>query len=183
MPVQDIKDIIDRFRAFEHDAHEILSSLESSKSRKITLDKSYGILDGLSIRQDEIFRQSLRCVENDLFRAAHVLAWAATIDCFHTLIASDNFIKLLSARPNWTFNSIEELSERYTEFALIEAMEVIGILGKSDKKAFQGMLSKRNECAHPSSYFPSFNETLGYISEIFSRLKRISTKYPGFQIS
>ncbi|WP_150125550.1 hypothetical protein [Sphingomonas sp. LM7] len=148
----------------------------------MTLDESYVTLTGLTLRQDEIFRQGLRCVENGLFRAAHVMAWAGMVDCLQTLIASDGFTKLKAVRSKWTLNSVEQMSEFYTEYALIEAMGAMNIFTKAEAKALFGMLSKRNECAHPGDYFPSFNETLGYISEIFSRLRAITTRYPSFQL-
>lgn len=176
-----VADWVGRLAQFEEEAHLIFGRLESSKSRSVTLDKSYNELAGLSVKQDDIFRQALRCVENELFRAAHVMAWAALVDCFHSLVASDGFAQLNDSRPNWNIKSIEQLAEQFTEHALIEAMEAMGVFGKSEKKAFLGMLSKRNECAHPGAYFPGYNETLGYISEVFSRLKRLAIKYPGLQ--
>jgi hypothetical protein len=168
-----------RLNQFEVEAHSILGRLESAKSRTITLDHSYNDLAGLSLKQDDIFRQALRCVENELYRAAHVMAWAGLVDCLLALIASDSFTRLSAARPAWGITSTEELAEAYTEFAIIDALQVMGALGKAEKKALHGMLSKRNECAHPGTYFPGFNETLGYISEVFSRLRNILNKYPG----
>jgi hypothetical protein len=38
-------------------------------------------------------------------------------------------------------------------------------------KALHGLLNRRNECAHPSEYFPDLNQTLGYVSELFSRIE------------
>lgn len=40
-------------------------------------------------------------------------------------------------------------------------------------KALHGLLNRRNECAHPSEYFPDLNETLGYIGELFKRIKQL----------
>jgi hypothetical protein len=37
-------------------------------------------------------------------------------------------------------------------------------------KALHGLLSRRNECAHASDYFPDLNETLGYVVELFQRI-------------
>ena len=177
-----IAELAARLADFRKEAHQIFGTLESSKSRGVTLDQSYIELSGLSVKQDDIFRQALRCVENELFRAAHVMAWAGLVDCFHALVESDGFTKLNSLRPNWKIGTIEQLGEGYTEHALIEALEAMGVFGKAEKKAFHGMLSKRNECAHAGSYYPGLNETLGYITEIFSRLKRILVKYPKLQL-
>lgn len=177
MAVYDISHWLNRLRAFETEAHNILGSIESATSRSITLDVSYQQLDRLTLQQDEIFRQALRCVENQLFRAAHVMAWAGLVDCLQGLVASDGFTVLNKTRPNWRIKSIDDLSERFTEHALIEALFAMSILSKSESKALYGMLSKRNECAHPGDYFPSLNETLGYITEVFVRLKKIKENH------
>lgn len=183
MQHNEIADWAKRVAHFQADAHAIFSKLESSKSRNVTLDQSYKALAGLTLRQDEIFRQSLRCVESDLFRAAHVMAWAGFVDCLQYLTASDQFAQLNTARPKWAINSSDSLAEKFTEHALIEALNVMGVINKAESKAFFGMLSKRNECAHPGDYFPSFNETLGYISEIFSRLNKILRRNPELKLT
>jgi hypothetical protein len=43
-------------------------------------------------------------------------------------------------------------------------------------KALHGLLNRRNECAHPSDYFPNFNETLGYLAELFQRVAFLQNK-------
>jgi hypothetical protein len=41
-----------------------------------------------------------------------------------------------------------------------------------------GLLARRHECAHPSSYTPNLNQSLGYVSELLERAgKMISKKY------
>ena len=39
-----------------------------------------------------------------------------------------------------------------------------------------GMLNKRNECAHPNDFFPDVNMTLGYISELLTRVATLQPK-------
>lgn len=122
-----------------------------------------------------MFREALRCVENGLFRAAHVLAWSGFIDFLEDLIV-ENIELLKEKRPNWKVSSKEELREKYPEFQIIEAAKDMKILTKSEMKALHGLLSKRNECAHPSEYFPDLNETLGYISELLNRIGKINER-------
>jgi hypothetical protein len=43
-------------------------------------------------------------------------------------------------------------------------------------KALHGLLNKRNECAHPSDFYPDMNGSLGYISELLSRVATLQTK-------
>lgn len=158
-------------KKFEDEAHQILGTDEAaSKSRIFTLAKTYQKLDDLSAKQDDMLRQALRCVELEVFRGSHVMAWAAMIDYLQEYAADDNFASLKQARANWTINSMEDLRENHTEYALIDGMHVAKLITKGEKKAFHGLLHKRNECAHPSDYYPDLNESLGYISEIIARL-------------
>jgi hypothetical protein len=60
----------------------------------------------------------------------------------------------------------------------LEAARDLGLLSKAASKALLGLLSKRNECAHPSGYSPSLNESLGYVSEILGRIEALQGKPP-----
>ena len=173
---------VERLGRFHAEAVGILSLVESSATRRLSLDHSYGQLKSLNIQEDELFRQSLRCVELGVYRAAHVMAWCGFLDCILRLLESDTFSTLRQVRVNWVFATREELTESFTEHQIIEALKPAGFIGKADQKALIGLLSRRNECAHPTAYFPDLNQTLGYISELFTRLSRIEKKFPGFVI-
>jgi hypothetical protein len=59
--------------------------------------------------------------------------------------------------------TVEDLRENIVEHQLLEAARDLGLLSKAATKALLGLLSKRNECAHPSGYSPSLNKSLGYV--------------------
>lgn len=164
-----------RARGFEVEAHALLGRHESAPSRTIILGKTYARLNGLSLKQDDLFRQALRCLEQELFRAANVMAWAAFMDFFEHKITEDGFVKLHAAYPAWsTHKTLEELRENVVEFQLIEAAhKKLNLCTKPEMKALHGLLSKRNECAHPSNYYPDMNESLGFVSELLNRLEVI----------
>lgn len=178
----EIRKWADRLGLFHAEASAILSTVESSDSRRISLDTSYKNLSNLNIKEDDLFRQALRCVELAVYRGAHILAWCGFFNCIIRLIESDNFAQFKSQRPNWKFENREELGEKYSEHQVIETLKLMGLIGSADSKALIGLLSRRNECAHPTDYFPDLNQTLGYISELFLRLEKIQKKYPNFQI-
>lgn len=157
----------------KHDAHGILSVHETAPSRVIIVEDTYERLAELSIRQDELVRQSLRCVENGLYRAAHVMAWAGFMDFLEEKLATDGLRKLRSARPKWKAKTIEELREQVPECQLIEVARDVGLCTKNEAKALLGLLNKRNECAHPSGFYPGLNETLGFVSEILNRISAL----------
>ena len=169
-----IQTVLRRARLLEGDARRILSTVESAKARRFTLDASYEAVGRLSLKQDDLFRQALRCVEAELYRAAHVMAWAAFVDFLHERLAEDGLKRIRQAKPAWNVAQVEDL-RNYGDYQVIEAGEDCGLYRKTMKKALQGLLNKRNECAHPSNYFPSMNETLGYVTEV---LNRISTLHP-----
>jgi hypothetical protein len=171
-----LAELVHRLRAFEREAHGILAVHEAAPSRLVLLENTYKKLTVLNLRQDDLLRQSLRCIENELYRAAHVMAWAAFMDFLEEKLASDGLVKLRALRPAWKVASVEELRENVVEFQLLEAARDLGLLGKNETKALQGLLSKRNECAHPSGYFPSMNETLGYVTEVLNRIGTLNGK-------
>jgi hypothetical protein len=174
--IDTIQALLVRTRSFATEAHALLGRHEGSPSRIVELDETYKELKRLTLRQDDLMRQALRCLENALFRAAHVMSWAAFMDFFEEKLASDGLVKLRAARPNWTFTSIEDLREKTPEFQLIEAAHAAGLCQKNEAKALQGLLNKRNECAHPSDFYPGLNESLGYVSELLKRISHLRDK-------
>ena len=168
-----LQEWVRRAKLIEVDAHRILAVHEASLSRVVLLENSYNRLGKLSLHQDELLRQALRCVENSLFRAAHVMAWAGFMDFLEQKLASDGLKKLRTIRPKWKAATTEELREYAVEFQIIEAARDLGLCTKTEAKGLHGLLNKRNECAHPSNFFPLLNESLGYISEILQRIEQI----------
>lgn len=165
-----------RVDAFKRTAHANLAVHESAPSRVVVLSDSYQRLKTLSIKQDDLMRQALRCIEAELFRAAHVMAWAAFMDFLEEKLASDGLTKLRQAFPKWKGADMEEMREYVNEYQLIECAHTLGLCTKNQKKALLGLLNKRNECAHPSEYYPALNDTLGYITELLQRIGQLAAK-------
>jgi hypothetical protein len=164
--------LVAKIAALEAEAQTILATHEAASARVITLEQSYRELSGLSLDQDELFREALRAVESNLFRAAHVLAWAGFIDYFHNFLLPTHATALQGVQPKWSLTSPEDLRDQ-ADYQVIEAAKKGGVYGKTVMKALHGLLNKRNECAHPSPYFPDLNQTLGYISELFGRVRKL----------
>jgi len=177
MSVEIIRGLQQKAQAFEDEAHEVLSKHENSKSRIISLDHTRKRLKVLSLQQDELFQQALACNEKGIFRAAHVMAWAGFMDFLEQKLSSDGLAKVKSVKMGWTkYKTIEEIRENIPEFQLIEVARDVGLLFKSETKTLLGLLSKRNECAHPSDYNPGLNESLGYVSELLNRIEQLNSK-------
>jgi hypothetical protein len=167
-----VRDALARVADLEKDAKAILATHEAAVSRVITLEASYEKLGGLSLAQDEMFRESLRAVENELFRAAHVLAWAGFIDFLHNLLVDEYLAALQTAREKWKINVSEDL-RAYSDFEVIQTGKVVGAYANTMMHTLHGFLGRRNECAHPSEYFPDLNSTLGYVSDLIDRINRL----------
>jgi hypothetical protein len=167
-----------KVEAFTSVAHELFGRFETSgTSRVISVAQTRKDLAALSLLQESLLSDSLRCVELGLHRAAHVMAWAAFMDLVEEKMASDGLKAVYAARSNWKkHKTIEELRENIVEYQLLEAARDTGLLSKSATKTLLGLLSKRNECAHPSGYEPGLNESLGYISELLTRIKTLQGK-------
>ncbi|MBC8279961.1 MAG: hypothetical protein H8E48_04165 [Chloroflexi bacterium] len=169
------EDLVGRIKLLRQSWDTTLSSVEQSPRRIISLEESYKKIGELSLKQDDLFRQAFRCVENQLYRAAHVMGWAAFIDFFHNKLAEDSLLKMRSAMPNWKISVAEDLRE-YADFQVIEASRKMNYLKKNEQKALHGLLNKRNECGHPEDYYPGLNETLGFLSELLSRIKALKDR-------
>jgi len=170
----DIGSLIVRAHAFRDEAHRILGRHEAARSRVVLLKPSYENLGKLSLTQDDMLRQALRCAETGLYRAAHVMAWAAFVDFLFEKLSSDGLVKLRAARPKWIGKDIFEMAEWYPDHQFIDAACDIGFPTKNEAKQMHSLLDRRNECAHPTAYYPDLNMTLGYIAQLlqlFTALK------------
>ena len=166
-----------RADAFEEDSHQILSRYEGSKSRVISLDQTRKRLVGLSLQQNELFQQALTCIEREIYRASHVMAWAAFIDFLEQKMASDGLVKVRSKRPDWVkYASIEEIRENGTEHELIKVAYDVRLISKGEMKTLHGLLSTRNQCAHPTNYRPGLNESIGYVAQLLNQVEQLHGK-------
>ena len=171
-----LRNFLTRARAFENESHSILATHETTVYRVITIEDTYSILTKLSLQQEKLFREALRCVENQLFKAAHVMAWAAFMDYLEDKMIAEYLVDIKIVRQKWSINSKEDLREQATEYLLIAVCREVKLFNKNEEKAFQGLLNTRNECAHPSGYSPALNETLGYISQLLNRINTLQNK-------
>lgn len=169
--------LLRRVSSFEREAHELLSSFEGARSRVITLAETRRQVTVLNLKQTELLQEALRSLEVALYRPAIILAWVAFMDFLQEKLASDGLVSVHRLRPNWTkWTSLDELRENVTEFQMLDVAKDVKLLRRSETKALQGLLSKRNECAHPTGYKPGLNEALGYVSELLNRIAVIGQR-------
>lgn len=173
----DLEDLIRRVADFERAAHELLSAHEAAPSRVVSLSATRKQVTILNLRQSELLEEGLRAMEASLYRPSIVMAWAAFMDFLQEKLAADGLVTVHRKRPNWSkWATLDDLKENVTEYQMLEAARDVRLLLKAETKALQGLLSKRNECAHPSGYRPGLNEALGYVSELLNRIPPISQR-------
>lgn len=170
--------LIERAAIFEAEAHALLEAYEDAhKSRVIKLGDVLDRLTALNLRQEVLFRQALRCAQNEIYLAAHVMAWAALMDLYEEKLASDSLAKIHAEYPKWvTYTTLENLRENIKEYQLIEAGKKVKLLSHSQMKSLHGHLHTRNQAAHPTGYDPGINETLGYIESLIKLAAAIEKK-------
>lgn len=170
-------EIARRAAAFEREAHRILGALEAAPSRVLSLAETRKQIGILNLKQTELFIEAVRSAEHSLYRPAIVMAWAGFMDFLQEKLASDGFARLHAERPKWSsIKTIEDLREQQPDFAILDAAKAVGLLRKAEAKTLHGLLSKRNECAHPSGYDPGQNEALGFVSELLNRIPTIDQR-------
>jgi len=166
-----------RVKSFEAEAHDILGlEEEAAQTRVFRLRSSYADLSALSGWQRKLFSEALDCIGARMYRAAHVLAWAAFMDFLEVKLTSDGLKAIGDAYPNWNAKSLETLREAAPEYQLVDAGRKIGLYGRTIGKALHGLLNKRNECAHPSDYEPELNDSLGYLTELRNRIETLTAR-------
>jgi hypothetical protein len=107
------------------------------------------------------------------------MAWAAFMDFYEEILESDGLSALRRERPSWTHTTtMDDLREYQAEFALLSLAQPLNLATKNEMKALQSLLNKRNQCAHPSSYSPDLNATLGYISDTLHYIGLLHGKSP-----
>ncbi len=171
-----LKEIAKRAMAAAREAKKVLASHEASATRVIVLEDAYASLGKLSLRQDDLFRQSLRAAEQGLYRSSIVMAWAAFMDFLEEKLSEDGFVVVNREYPNWKIGTTEDLRDLGSDFQIVEAARRAGLCGKTTEKALKGLLNRRNESAHPSDFYPGLDEALGYVSEIVQRIQKLQPK-------
>jgi hypothetical protein len=152
-----------RARAFEAEAHRLFSKHEGSSSRIIELRHLSKKLLGLPIDVNSYFGEAVECLERGLVRSATVMAWAGFFSVFIDALYGKHEADIRTVRNKWTFADISELKESQSESALLKIAKEVGFIKQHELRKYDGQLSTRNQCAHPTLYKPSANEAIGFV--------------------
>ncbi len=162
----DIGQWIFKAKQAEREAHEILAKHETSPSRVVLLEDLLKLLSGTPVDVQDYFRESITCLEQELFRAAIVMSWAGHFHVYSEELFTKHESDIKSLRTKWKFGDVNELKENYPEAQIIEVAKEVKFTSKAKLRVLQGQLSTRNQCAHPTLYKPSLNSAIGYVDEM-----------------
>ena len=159
----------------------LISCSEEVKSKTNFIFKpapSKGIvaqINGLKVTEADLFKG----IENEIYGAAHVVAWIGFMDYLGDQLTDYGIKEVIAKKDNLSklnIENIDDLREIVTDYAIIIMLREIKIFSKLEMTSIHGLLSKRNECAHPTNYRPGLSETLGYVNELLKRIKEIESK-------
>lgn len=162
-----------RARAFEAEAHRQLSKHEGSSSRVIELRQLAKKLQGLPVDVNSYFSEAVECLERGLLRSATVMAWAGYFSIFMDELYRKHESDIRAKRNKWRFADVGELKESQSESALLLAAKEVGFIKQQELRKYDGQLSTRNQCAHPTLYKPSPNEAIGFVDLMIRQTTRL----------
>lgn len=165
-----------KIASFVGEAQDILGKSEGAYvSRAFNAHESLKRVGELSFEQADSLKQAVRCVEADLHKAAIVMAWTALADLLYDY-GGQKIHSIQAVRPKWKCSDRQTLCEDQGDYAIISALKEAKCISKADMKSLHGLLHQRNQCAHPSDYFPTPNQALGYIDAVISEAGKLLKK-------
>lgn len=165
----DVLPLVRKSRLAKKAAHEVLSQHELSSSRIIHLEALSKRLSGAPVDVQNYFKEAITCLEQGLYRAAIVMAWAGHFNVFFEALYQKHEAEIRNARPRWSFKDLGELKESHAEAHLLEVAKVVQFIKRAELRIMDGQLSVRNQCAHPTMYRPSHNSAIGYVDEMITQ--------------
>lgn len=167
MEKNNIQIYISKVKKAQNEIDSILEKNDYSiRPKIITLKSLLKSISGLPIDIQDYFNESIKCLEMDLNRASMIMAWAGFFHVFSQRMCLENEDEIRKKRDKWKFSNHQELKENFSESAIIDVSKEIQFINKSDLRIYQGYLSQRNKCAHPTLYVPTKNYAIGYVNEL-----------------
>jgi hypothetical protein len=158
----DLLDWTRRANSARRAAHLALSRHEAAASRVVLLEDLAKSLSGAPVDVQDYFSEAVRCIEFELYRSSIVLAWAGFFYLFSEALYSRHEADIRAKRQSWKFTDLAELREEAAESHLLIVAKDVKFISNPIRRIYDGQLSTRNQCAHPTLYRPSLNEAIGF---------------------
>lgn len=173
--VIDLPEFLEKVATLDAEAQLLLAMYAKGQTRIERLKPIRMRLARLYLEQDELLQESLRAAEADLHRASHVLAWGGLTDFLYGPFDPE---RVKTVRPKWDNLKAKEDLYRISDSQLIDVGKELGLYKEPMKKTLEGLLNDRNRCAHGSGYFPTLDESLGFLSKIIRIIEDLRMKWP-----
>ena len=148
-------------------AHSILANQgNAAASRIVRLDATLDSLQGLPVDVQGYFKEGVKCLEYGLRKAAIVYSWSGFFHLLAEHLVANHETSLRIERPKWMFSDAADLKESENESNILIAAANVKMLNKATRREYDGMLSTRNKCAHPTLYDPPQDFAIGYIDRL-----------------
>jgi hypothetical protein len=164
VPEDVVRQLIGEVAALDAEHRQILESVQGSKARAATVEATLQAIQTLSPRQADLLNEAALAVRNRLHRSAVVACYAAVVDALHQRIDRLGKVAAIATLRKWKLATAEDLHD-YADHNVAEAAKDVSAISKAQMKSFHGLLHRRNQAAHPTSYAPTVDEALGFISE------------------
>jgi hypothetical protein len=148
--------------AAEH--REIAARAQASRARVASVEITLQAIESLTPTQGLLLREAVQAASFGLYRASLVAAFASLMEGLHSTLES-HASQLAERRPKWRLSSGEDVRD-HADSQVIDVAREVGAISRSAAKSMQGLLHRRNRCAHPTGYDPTLDEALGFLSEV-----------------
>ena len=160
-----------RIQAFQRDSHRLFAKYETSASRVVELNALIKSLSGLPVDVEGYFREAANCLQQGNFRAAVVMSWAGFFSVFMDAFYTEKESDIKKNYTSWDTSSAEGLQESAGENTLLVAAKKLKFIKNPIYRIYDGQLSTRNQCAHPTLYSPSPNVAIGFVDLMVSQTR------------
>ncbi|MGH8195607.1 MAG: hypothetical protein ACREQ8_14585 [Woeseiaceae bacterium] len=160
-----------RARKFEVESHKLLAKYETSASRVVELNALIKSLSGLPVDVEGYFREAADCLQYGNLRAAIVMSWAGFFSVFMDSFYKTKNADIKAKYGSWDTASVEGLKESAAEGTLLVAARTLKFAKAGQIRIYDGQLSLRNQCAHPTLYSPTPNAAIGFVDQMVSQTR------------
>ncbi len=185
--IETLDSVIKTFRA------DLILPTQTGSSASQSLSLLHNILGDIPDPEENAYLQeAITCAQRELFRAAIVLGWCATIDRIHRRIEDIGFSKFnvssaqMASQKKGRFkrfnspqnvNSLSEIREVF-DTNVLWIIEGMGLIDSNQHTRLRSCFDMRCQCAHPGQApITDYN-----LMSFFSDLNQIVFKNPMFKI-
>ncbi|MFV1363551.1 hypothetical protein AAHH97_08880 [Mycolicibacterium elephantis] len=123
--------------------------------------------------------EAVECYERQLYRAAILMVWAATIEHMYGVVADHRGgvrkIQAANLVRYGTHSKYREIKRKndllyLSEEQFIQLAEDAGMINRNARRMLGDRLTLRNQCGHPTQYKPGREETVIFVESLVNNI-------------